>query len=65
MTHFVVTTKNVSLQNAGLDYYTFVGTTQAVARYLAGHDTEVLIAAMPLDTDSLRILLDSGYEQPS
>lgn len=63
MAHFVVTTKNVSLQNAGLDYYTFVGTAQAVARYLAEHDTEVLIASLPIGEDSLRILLASGYEE--
>lgn len=63
MSHFVVTTKNLSAQNAGLDFYTFVGTTQAVARYLAEHETEVLIASMPIEEDSLRILLASGYEE--
>ncbi len=67
MAKFLVTTKDVRSFGSPhtLRYYGFVGSAQAVARYLAENRHEVLIASLPVDDESAKILNRNGYTERS
>ena len=66
MTKFLVTVRDVrpfNHQYGTSGYYTFIGTVQSIARYLAENKHEVLIASLPLDEGAADILLEVGYQE--
>ena len=65
MEKFLVTTRDVrrNKQENTSGYYTFVGSVQSIAWYLAEQPHEVLIASLPVEDDSVKILLEAGYQE--
>lgn len=66
MAKFLATVRDVrpfNHQYGTSGYYTFVGSVQSIARYLAEHDHEVLVASLPLDDDSVKILTAGDYQE--
>jgi hypothetical protein len=65
MAKFLVTTRDVRphRQETASGYYTFVGSVQSIAGYLAEQPHEVLVASLPVEDDSVKILLEAGYQE--
>lgn len=60
---FLVTAEYAGGREGPSGYYTFVGTAQSIARYLVENEHEVLVASLPLDYESVKILTDSQYQE--
>lgn len=66
MSKFLVTVRDVrpfNHQYGTSGYYTFIGTVQSIARYLTENEYEVLVASLPLDDDSVKILTAGDYQE--
>lgn len=65
MAKFLVTTRDVrpNRHEGTSGYYTFVGSVQSIAWYLAEQPHEVLVASLPVGDDSVKILLEAGYQE--
>jgi hypothetical protein len=66
MAKFLVTVRDVrpfNHQYGTSGYYTFIGTVQSIARYLAENQHEVLINSLLLDEDAEKVLLEVGYQE--
>jgi hypothetical protein len=66
MAKFLVTVRDVrpfNHQYGTSGYYTFVGSVQSIARHLTENEHEVLVASLPVEDDSVKILLEAGYQE--
>ena len=66
MAKFLATVRDVrplTRQYGTSGYYTFVGSVQSIARYLSEHNHEVLVASLPVEDDSVKILTAGGYQE--